>query len=428
MLVSFAVTNFRSIRERVKLDLNKSALKGLSQNYFKSAGKKQLLKSAVIYGANASGKSGMLGALHALEFLVKASSGFKPDRKINPYEPHMLEKSWATNPVVFEIEFAVGKYSYEFKVAFSEKKIEEEELYFSPNGTRTLLYSRIAGSEVKFGDAYRGPKKNLEKLLLPNQLLLSKAAENNVDVLLAPYRFFSEMLMVYPFIGDYQEQDLTRLYAQRLAEGDSVFSRRFNALICALDTGISSVSAEAVNWEKMEFPGNIPDEIQERVREKYKYDIKTRHVLYDGIRNEGFEKFDVDQESQGTKSLFVIGGIILDALETGRALIVDEFEKNLHPNITKYLINLFHNELTNSKNAQLVFATHDITQLSNENFRRDQVWFTEKNEFGATLLYRCADIQGIRLNTPLDKWYQSGRFGATPIIDDVDFLISMQPA
>src|SRR5690606_4299426 len=139
-------------------------------------------------------------------------------------------------------------------------------------------------------------------------------------------------------------------------------------------------------------------------QEDYRYDIKTKHPLFDGEENIGFEKYDVDDESTGTKGLFVIGGIILDALETGRVLVVDEFEKNLHPSITQFLTKLFHNPLTNPLNAQLVFATHDISQLSNDNFRRDQVWFTEKNEYGATSLIRCSDIQGIRLNTPLDKW------------------------
>lgn len=426
MLISLAVTNFRSIRERVELNMMKSALKGLNNNYFKAPTKKQLLKSAVIYGPNASGKSGFLRAFQAFEYLVNNSSSFKPDKRIGPYEPHKLEKSFSQRPVVFEITFLANKQHFEYKVSFSENRIEEEEMYFYPNGTRTLLYTRLADQDIKFGDSYRGPKKTLEKLLLPNQLLLSKAAENNVELLLQPYRFFSKEIMVYPLIDSHHEHSLARLYAQRLAEDNSAFTRRFNALICALDTGISSVAAEEVDWEKFDFPGNIPDEIRQKVKEEYKFDIKTQHRVYDGENKIGFEKFDVEQESAGTQSLFVIGGIILDALESGRVLIVDEFEKNLHPKITEYLIRLFHNDITNPNNAQMVFATHDITQLSNESFRRDQVWFTEKNEFGATSLYRCSDIQGIRLNAPLDKWYESGRFGATPIINDVDFLIEMQ--
>lgn len=233
--------------------------------------------------------------------------------------------------------------------------------------------------------------------------------------------------MVYPFMEDYHESSYARLYARRLAEDrGSVFSKRFNALICAVDTGITSVSAEEVDWSEFKFPGSLSEEVKKRFQEDYKYDIKTKHTVYEGITNVGDVEFDVQEESAGTKSLFVIGGIIIEALETGSVLIVDEFEKSLHPIITQFLIQLFHNPLVNKRNAQLIFATHDVTQLSNDNFRRDQIWFTEKNEFGATNLFRCSDITGLRLGTPLDKWYATGRLGATPIINDVDFLIEMQ--
>lgn len=427
MLLSFATTNFRSVRDRVELSMLKTGLKGLSSNYFKGNNKKLLLKSAVIYGPNASGKSGFLRAIKALEYLVKRSASFSPDEHMAPFEPHRLEKACAGLPVTFEVSFIAKKIQYDYIVALNSKEIELEELYYYPTSTRTLLYSRSAGREMKFGDYYKGPKKTLEKLLLPNQLFLSKAAENNVDALLDAYRFFTKGLTVYPMMEDYHENNLARLYAKRLAEDkESKFSKRFNALICALDTGICAVAAEEVDWKDYKFPGHLPEELKKKVQEDFKYDIKTQHPVFDGGKNAGFTSFDVRDESAGTKSLFVIGGIILDALDHGRVLVVDEFEKNLHPSITQFLIQLFHNPVVNQNNAQLVFATHDITQLSNDHFRRDQVWFTEKNEYGSTSLYRCSDIQGVRLGTPLDKWYASGRFGATPIINDVDFLIEMQ--
>ncbi|WP_199142117.1 AAA family ATPase, partial [Pedobacter sp. ASV12] len=159
-----------------------------------------------------------------------------------------------------------------------------------------------------------------------------------------------------------------------------------------------------------------------RIQDRFKYDIKTSHPLYENGKEVGEYTFEVAQESTGTKNLFALGGLIIDALEEGRTLVVDELEKNLHPNITRFLIQLFHHPELNKKNAQLIFATHDITQLSNDTFRRDQVWFTEKNERGESILFRCSDLEGVRLNTPLDKWYASGRFGATPIIDDVEFM------
>ena len=404
----------------------KTSLQGLQANTFQS-GTNKLIKSAVIYGPNASGKSGLLRAFKALEYLVQTSSSFKPDEKIAPYEPFKLNINNVKSPVSMEIEFAHDKNQYLYHIAFTQVKIEIEELYHYPNATRTLLFSRKNGNPIKFGESYKGSKKAIEKLLLPNQLFLSKAAENNVESLLSAFSFFGKGMMVFPFLEDYRETSLSKLYATRLAENKSSnFSKRFNKLICALDTGIVGIQAEEVDWSSYKFPNNMPDDVKERFQEQYKYDIKTQHPLFDGEQEIGVENFEIDEESTGTKSLFVIGGIILDALETGRVLVVDEFEKNMHPSITQFLINLFHNEITNPKNAQLIFATHDISQLSSDRFRRDQVWFTEKDEFGTTSLYRCSDIKGIRLGTPLDKWYATGRFGATPIISDSDFLIEMQ--
>ncbi|GGC18110.1 hypothetical protein GCM10011386_07580 [Parapedobacter defluvii] len=427
MLISFAVTNFRSIKERVELDMVKTGLKGFDSNFFKAPNKKKLLKSSVIYGPNASGKSGFLRAFKALEYLVSRSDEFKPDELIEPYEPYRLDVSCLDKPVEIEASFITNGIQYDYTVIYAADRIIEEELNFYPSGARALLFHRIGGQEIKFGDAYRGLKKNLERQVLPNQLFLSKAAVNNVEVLLSPYRFFSNQIRIYPFIQEFRENSLTRLYAKRLAENkDSAFSKRFNALICALDTGISAVEAEEVDWNKVVFPSGIPEEMIKRTKSGFKYDIKTVHYLYDGPKQVGIDKFDVRLESTGTRSLFVVAGIILDVLEEGRVLVVDEFEKNLHPAITQYLIRLFHNDVTNPRNAQLILATHDVTQLSNDTFRRDQVWFTEKNEYGATDLFRCSDLKGIRLNTPLDKWYVSGKFGATPIIDDADFLIAMQ--
>ena len=427
MILSFEIGNFRSIREKVSLGMEKSALKDSEANIFAAQPGLHLLKSAVIFGPNASGKSNLLLALKALEYLVLQSSQFKPDDTIAPYEPHKLEKTYRQAPVDLSVAFLAEGVRYDFHLAFSKDAIEKEELYFYPNGVRTHLYTRERDKQIRFGESYRGGKKTIEKLLLKNQLFLSKAAENNVVSLLPVYRFFNQGMMVFPFIEEYRESNLSRLYARRLAEdGDSSFARRFNSLICALDTGISHVSAEEVNWEEYKFPGNMPEEVKSAVQENYKYDIKTQHPLFEGESAIGYETFEIDEESKGTRSLFVIGGIILDALETGRVLVVDEFEKNLHPDITKFLISLFHNPLTNPRNAQLLFATHDITQLSDDHFRRDQVWFTEKDAFGVTSLFRCSDIKGVRMGTPLDKWYATGRFGATPIINDVDFLIEMQ--
>lgn len=422
MLVYFAISNFRSFKDKAVLDMRKTSSKGYPGNY-----QGDLLRSSVLYGANASGKSGFLRAIRALEFLVINSADFRPKKEIPVYEPFLLDVTHQQKAVEFEIEFFSLDVRYLYKVSFSSHQIDFEELYFYKGNSKALLFSRESNSDIKFGDYYKGAKKTIEKMLLPNQLFLSKAALNNVESLLGAYYFFEEVLETVPIMDTETEEDLKRFYARRLAEDeDGIFTKRFNALICALDTGIERVSVEEMDWGSFEFPSAMPDEILGQIKEKFRYDIKTSHSLFDSGKRVGSHNFEVKDESTGTKNLFALGGIIIEVLERGSVLIVDELEKNLHPMITKFLIQIFHNEVLNIKNAQLLFATHDVSQLSSEVFRRDQVWFTEKNEYGASELFRGSDMEGLRLNTPLDKWYMSGRFGATPIINDAEFLIAMQ--
>ncbi len=420
MIIRFAITNFKSIREKLELNFNKTGLNGLTSNYFKTKDGASILKSAVIYGPNASGKSVILESFEVLRYLILESAKFNPNQSIESYNPHRLELSYQTAPTVFEIEFVTESIKYEVLIRFTMSEIVEEVVHFYPNGSRSLLFNRQKGKKIRFGDNYIGTRKAIEKLLLQNQLFISKAAINGVETLINVQNFFSRIGIALNDVTNW----LSRVFAKELAENaQSNFSRRFNALICALDTGIINISAKEVNWDEVGIPSNISEELKNQLR----FEIKTKHKLFDREDYIGDEIFDIQEESVGTRKLLLIGGIILKTLlAKDSILIIDELEKNLHPNITRYLIKMFHNVHTNPNNVQLVFATHDSSQLSNELFRRDQIWFTEKNEFGATEITRCSNIKGLRLETPLDKWYSSGRFGATPIIDDIDFLIEMQ--
>jgi AAA15 family ATPase/GTPase len=426
MLIRFLVENFRSLRDKIELDMTKTSIRGHDENYFKVEDR-NYLRSAVIYGANASGKSGFLKAFSAIEYLVLNSASFKLDKPMVAYEPFLLDEESETAPVRFEIDFIQNDTHYEYIVSYNSSEVVFEELSLFNSNYKSLLFSRELDKGIKFGDYYKGGKKTIERMTLPNQLFLSKAVENNVEILLDAYRFFDSTLRVYPLLDGITEEGLKGLYARRLAEdSDSNFSRRFNALICALDTGISTVSAEETDESMFKFPSNIPLEVKDSFLSRYKYDIKTYHKVFKDGEIINQRAFDIEDESAGTRNLFAIGGIIIEALEYGHVLIVDELEKNLHPDITSFLIRLFHRSDINRNNAQLIFATHDVSQLSHDTFRRDQVWFVEKDECGASTLYRCSDIEGVRADTPLDKWYMAGRLGATPIIQDADFLIEMQ--
>lgn len=430
MIKNISIENFRSIKNRVTLDLTRSKRKKSDLANYITIAKTDISSTTVIYGANASGKSNLLRAIKALEFLVINSAKYNPGDAIAPYEPFKLQEGNDKKNVFFEIEFFVETILYRYTLSFNSHEIENEKLEFYPIATRkpAILFHREKGKEIEFGKYFKGEKKTIEKITLPNQLFLSKAAENNAESILPVFHFFKDRLRVYPFLNQYYESGLERLFAKRLAEDpDSAFSRKLNALICSLDTGIQSIRARETDWNAVKFPDNIPDNIKRRIQDDYKYEIKTVHKFFDLNRKEtGLIDFDIEEESKGTRSLLALGGIIIDSLEKGLVLVIDEFEKNLHPIITSYLIQLYNNKFLNPKNAQLIFATHDVTQLRDDIFNRDQVWFTQKDEFGSTELIRCSDIKGVRLNVPLDKWYMSGRLGGTAIINDTDFIIAMQ--
>jgi hypothetical protein len=427
MLIQFSVENFRSFRDQVTWDFQKKGRGEMSDHFFRVDDRWQLLKTTVVYGPNASGKSNLLLAFRAFEFMVLHSAGNGPDDKLEPYEPFRLNPQKVGAPSRMSIVFLIEGIRYQYEMIFNDHQILREQLDYFPHGVKALLFSRQSGEPIKFGDSYEGGRKTIEQLLLPNQLFLSKAAENNARSVLPVYLFFRNRIMVFPFLDMFREQSLSRLYARRLAESpDSAFSKRFNALICAMDTGVRKVEVEEIDWSRRSLPDVFSDKQKKQFQEEFKYDIKTLHPVFQDGKEIGETHFDIKDESRGTQSLFVMAGILLDALEEGRVLVVDEFEKNLHPEITTYLVNLFHQPRLNPHNAQLIFATHDITQLSDQQFRRDQVWFVEKNETGASELFRLSDIKGIRSNTPIDKWYASGRLGATPLIHDVDFQIAME--
>lgn len=428
MIKSVLIGNFRSIKDPVVLGFVKSNRKKSDLPNYIPIANMELASTTVIYGANASGKSNVLRAFKALEYLVSNSTKLGPDDKLSPFEPFRLSSGWEHKPTTIAIDFLVESTHYQYTLAFSEKRIELEKLVYYPSGREALLFERTTGKEMDFGDYFKGEKKTIEKLTLPNQLFLSKAAENNAESALPVFHFFKNNLKVYPFLNQYKESGLERFYAKRLAdEPQSAFAKRLSALICALDTGIHSVSAKETDWKTVKFPANIPENLKTKIQEDYRYEIKTVHGFFDDKnKNAGATDFDIEQESTGTRSLLSLGGIIIDALEKGSVLVIDEFEKNLHPIITSYLIKLFNEKIFNPKNAQLIFATHDVTQLNESLFNRDQVWFTQKDEFGATELIRCSDIKGLRLHAPLDKWYVSGRLGGTAIINDTDFIIAMQ--
>lgn len=420
MILSLRIENFRSIKEEITVDfttekrLNEKDLNDNSfiQNDF------ELIKSLLIYGRNASGKSNILIALKALSFLVEESDSFKHDKTIPPYEPFKFDLAYQEKPVKFEIDFisVPTKTRFKYIVSFLPKQIVFEGLYIYPEGIKSKLYERST-DKISYGDYYRGTKKPIEADLLPNQLFLSKSSTSNVKYLDDCYLFFTKYIYVSVVHDTEYDKSIIRGFSEVLTKDENLKNNLLE-LLKASDTGINDFSIK--ENEEITFPDTFPDEIKVQLQEKYKFEVLTNHTLFENGNEIGQEILGLDNESFGTKKLFAVGALILDTLSDGGVIVVDELDKGLHPLLSKLLIKLFNSKDNNPKNAQLIFATHDSALLDLEELRRDQISFAEKEYEGNTIFYKLSDIKGVRKDIPIDKWYLSGRFRAIPVTDEVN--------
>jgi hypothetical protein len=411
MILEFSIENFKSFRDRQTFSLVADEGKNeAASNLIAVADKYSLLRSAILYGANASGKSNFIKALESLRDLVLLSDYQRPGEPFGQYVPFQLSDRTQGAPSIFSIDFLLEGIRYSYSVSISAVTVLKESLFFYPQGREAKLFVRN-GQEYEFGDYLKGQRSVVAEITNANQLFLSKGAGNNMKQLIDIYRFFSESLLVIPFDDPKSEAHYFNLIAERLlkAQKDDRFLNHFTALLKSFDTGILGFRVE-----ELENPGRYE-----------KYEIVTEHARYDHSGKEkGTIAFSLELESKGTQKLFVLGGILLQTLMKGGVLVIDEFERSLHPLISSYLIRLFHDLKINHLGAQLVLATHDTNLLSSSVFRRDQIWMVEKDVTGTSELYSMADIKGILKDAPYEKWYLSGRLGGIPGIRSLDFELN----
>jgi len=431
MLISFSVTNYRSIKDTATLSfLPVKAFKELPGNVFKATDKINLLRSAVIYGANASGKSNVLKALEGFINYITNSAKLQLEEDIPLYEPFRLNSSNLKKSSDFSLEFVdMDNTRWKYSIEIKSKVVEKESLFSYPKGQKTKHYIREIGKPIEFGTTIKGEKKSIEARLLKNQLFLTKGANENISSLQLIYLDLISSFDFQTELGDYLKIPMaSNIIARFYYDLNENTRMNLNKLVSSLDTGIIDFQIKNNQqghnlFSKEDVRKVFTNEFKQNFINEFSYEINTIHNQYDDnkkIINQ--VSFNIDDESAGTRTILSVAMFILSAVENNLIFIIDEIEQNLHPLIVNALVSLFNNPEINTKNAQLICTTHNTYLLSEDIFRRDQIWFTEKNERGETTLYSMADIDGVRSNIPYDKWYLSGRFGATPIINEPDFL------
>lgn len=393
MLLNFRITNFRSINEMVELSMIPSDLKNPVNRIIKTnpnATKNKDyygLTSAAIYGPNASGKSNIVKALSDFMNFVEKSTDNKPNDDIILYNPFKLSIESLKKPSSFSIDILIENVLYTYSIEVFNQTILKESLLFFPKGVQVKIFERNGQDFIK-GNGYEGIFETIKQRTTENQLFLSKAALENVEIIKKVY------------------QNITFTF---ILTTDTFHSNEFNKRFSRI------LFKNSEQWEKqLKLSKSLIQKIDTQVIDFEEIDgnIKTFHL---NNKNEKIE-FEFEDESSGTQRVIAFVPFILSRLKGGGVLVVDEFERSLHPEIAQYILGLFNDSEVNTKGAQFIFATHDTTLLSPENkLRRDQINLVEKNEKGETEMFAVSDIKGIREGN-YEKWYLEGRLGAIPNI------------
>jgi hypothetical protein len=430
MIIEFKITNFRSIKETQIFSMLSSDRVKVRQkplmipNEYSTL---EVLPVSIIYGANNVGKSNLIKAFFALKWLVTRSHSFTVGNELGANESFELDIQTQKAPTIFELDFiTTDEKRYLYIVEFDKVKIIREELHYyrvskTNRITKRQLFVRLKNEAIKFGDDFRGIKKPIEERLIENMLFLSKAIQENNQDLRPILDFFQNELKITTMSNEHI--DFQTRYFGKLAieEKDGTQLNALNNALKNIDSGILRLEIK----KNINIPENIlveegidDDDLKKQLREKLldtlKHEIQAVHKLFDGETEIGIHNIALGEESEGTRKFIALFPKLMELGLSGGVFIVDELERSLHPLLTKTLIHIFANSQTNPKKAQLIFTSHDTTLFNY--LDNDQINILEKNKYGATEIYAVSDIRGLRTDTPLEKWYLSGKLGGIPNI------------
>ena len=417
MLLQFRVENHRSLRDEQTLSLVATSDKTGGHVLRAEGLAEAVVPVAAIYGANASGKSNVLAALEFMRSAV-VDSYSRWEVEGTPQQPFLLS-SKASGPSLYEIDLLVEEVRYRYGFQLSASRVEEEWLFAWPHGRKAVWFERD-GNDFEFGKTLHGENETIRSLTRPNSLFLSAAAQNNHAALLPVFR----RLGGWRFSLERRATSLPRSWisssvARRLSSKDGDVDRdAIMRLLREADTGIVDVRVDMANAL------DASDDLSTRTKKIARAlslqmpvspVVSFRHRAAD----DEYAWLPLAAESDGTLALLDLAPHIVDTLRSGGLLCIDELEASLHPALALRVVQMFNDPKHNPRQAQLVFATHDTNLLGSivgePVLRRDQVWFTEKDDAGATHLYPLTDFHP-RKQENLERGYLQGRYGAVPFL------------
>lgn len=423
MLLQFSVNNFRSIKDTITFSMN-TASNGVSKHSFQIRDC-NLLNSAVIYGANASGKSNVLKAMGFMRNLVLNKPKITQSTDDLPHQPFRLNTETEQASSYFEIVFFLEDVKYRYGFEADNTTVYAEWLYSDEKSKESRLFERDNEQNIHYVNKQKF-KEGVGLKVLDNHLFIWKCDQNNGDISKKILQWFNN----FNLINGLENEGYLHIALKQMENTDA--KSELLKLVKIADLGIDEIEIEE-NDVPQDIIKNLP--IPEELKQKMLDDggvttvgLQTRHKKFSSKNQPiGTVLFKLNEdESQGTQKFFALSAPILDTLDKGKVLLIDELDASLHPMLTECFIKLFNNKELNKQNAQLIFVTHDIHLLSvPELFERDQIWFTEKDQYGSSKLYSLLEFRknhkgkDVRATDNLEKHYLQGRYGAVPYIGEM---------
>lgn len=379
MILELRLSNLFSLRDEMSLDLQAAKIqtqkgRSLEGNIF-SVGGERLLKSIAVFGANASGKSNVIKAIRACIEMIRSSHNYNEDTKFG-FVPFKFD-GYDQKPSSFYVRFLMDDIEYEYSFTMTQQEILTEQLYYYPNGRKSLVFSRDESKGPEKKDIYEFKlvlKRPMDVAANTSRktLFISRASQMDRDLAKQVFRFFcDEVVLDYHLPESISVEQMLNLQKGQLLE-----------VLRTADSDIVDIRMQ----------GNA---------------IKTYH------RNNETVPFDFEtEESEGTKTLFRMMLSMIEIIRGGRLLIVDEIDTSLHTQLVEFIIGMFNA----SEHAQLIYTTHNTHLLNTDFQRRDQVYFVNKREDGSSDLYSLFDFKDFRDTFDMEKAYLQGRFDAIPYL------------
>lgn len=442
MLIRFVVENFISFKDEIVFEMLATSDSSHQSHVVTDEAKKvSILRTAALYGANASGKSNLVLAMDFARKLIVNGTRSKQSINVRPFR---LDETTRQRPSKFEFTFKHKGVIYNYGFILNRQRILEEWLFATPNKQEVAFFERVTDTQgevkVKFSASLAGKSKSSRQRLFldfvaqgtrENQLFLTEAVERNVAKLAPVVEWLRDVLQIIRAESKYTAIEIE-------THKDKRFRDFLGNLLKSVGTGIECVSTEAsaLDFDK-KFP-EMPEDIKQKIKDTLNqnqaaiiatpeegllavaleneqptiFKLKMHHQTASGET----ERFDLEDESEGTQRLVHLAPILFNSKLKETVCVIDELDRRLHTHLSKAFIETF---LSGDSKGQLIFTTHDTNLIDEKLFRKDEIWFVQKNERGESDLYSLAEFKP-RKGLNLEKGYLNGRFGAIPFISEIN--------